>query len=178
MKNIKFIIVLICSMGLLTETWSSCFAMSHHHHHHHSDSYSYSYSSGGSMNNEGAGTLIGALTGGLLGSTIGHGGGRFLAVAAGTIAGAVLGGSVGKSMDKVDRMKMYGALERNPIGRPAYWRNEHTGTKYEVIPVRNVVIEDNEYCREYRTIAYIGGKKKEVYGTACRQPDGSWRAVN
>ena len=31
--------------------------------------------------------------------------------------------------------------------------------------------------REYRTTADIGGKQEQMYGTACRQPDGSWKAV-
>jgi surface antigen len=29
-------------------------------------------------------------------------------------------------------------------------------------------------CREYTIDAVIGGKREKVYGTACRQPDGSW----
>ena len=30
-------------------------------------------------------------------------------------------------------------------------------------------------CREYRTVATIDGRSERLYGTACRQPDGSWR---
>lgn len=30
-------------------------------------------------------------------------------------------------------------------------------------------------CREYYMTANIGGKKEQVYGTACRQADGSWK---
>jgi surface antigen len=33
-------------------------------------------------------------------------------------------------------------------------------------------------CREYSLDAEIGGKTEQVYGTACRQPDGSWRIVD
>lgn len=32
-------------------------------------------------------------------------------------------------------------------------------------------------CREYTIDALIGGKKEKVYGTACRQPDGSRKIV-
>lgn len=34
------------------------------------------------------------------------------------------------------------------------------------------------YCREYTTTAYVNGRPVETYGTACRQPDGSWRIVS
>jgi surface antigen len=129
------------------------------------------------MSNQDVGVLSGAVAGGLLGSTIGGGGGRVLAIAAGTIAGAVIGGSIGKSMDNTDRMRMNQALENNRPGQPAYWRNRNSGTAYEVVPTRNVSVRGNEYCREYRTTANIDGRKQNVYGTACRQPDGSWQAV-
>ena len=130
------------------------------------------------MNNQDVGVMTGAVAGGLIGSTVGQGSGQAFAIAAGAIAGAMIGGSIGRSMDEADRMRMFMALENNRIDEPAYWSNEHTHVAYEVIPVRNVRIHGNEYCREYRTIARIGGRKEHVYGTACRQPDGSWRAVS
>ncbi|WP_048440535.1 glycine zipper 2TM domain-containing protein [Caenimonas sp. SL110] len=42
----------------------------------------------------GAGAVIGAIAGGLLGNTIGHGGGRFAATGIGMVAGAAIGNSV------------------------------------------------------------------------------------
>lgn len=130
------------------------------------------------MSNQDAGMLTGGVAGGLLGSTIGGGNGKLVAIAAGTLAGAFIGSAVGKNMDENDKMRMNHALEDNAAGVPAYWRNERTGTNYEVIPTKNVTVDGNQYCREYRTIAYIAGKKQQVYGTACRQPDGTWQMVN
>ncbi len=98
-----------------------------------------------------------------------------VAIAAGTLVGAYLGGAIGKSMDEQDRAKMNNALETNNVGQPAYWHNANSGTNYKVTPVKNVAVRGNKYCREYRTVADIGGKKQEMYGTACRQPDGSWK---
>lgn len=129
------------------------------------------------MTKQDVGTVTGGVAGGLLGSTIGGGSGRLVAIAAGTLAGAYIGGSVGKSMDDTDRMKMNSALEGNNVGQPAYWRNGNTGATYKVTPTRNVKVNGNKYCREYRTTADIGGQKQQMYGTACRQPDGSWKAV-
>lgn len=130
------------------------------------------------MSRQDMGMITGGVAGGLLGSTMGGGSGKLITVAAGTIAGAMIGGAIGKNMDDHDRARMAHALENNNLGQPAYWRNAQTGATYEVVPIRNVDVDDNPYCREYRTIAYIGGKKREVYGTACRQPDGSWRMVS
>ncbi len=32
-------------------------------------------------------------------------------------------------------------------------------------------------CREYQSTTMIEGRPQQVYGTACLQPDGSWRIV-
>jgi hypothetical protein len=37
---------------------------------------------------------------------------------------------------------------------------------------------DGQYCREYTTTTRVGGVPRSTYGTACLQPDGSWRIVN
>lgn len=131
-----------------------------------------------SMNNQDVGTISGAVAGGLLGSTIGGGSGKFVAVAAGTLAGAYIGGAIGRDMDANDRSRVNSTLNNNPVGEPAYWRNANTGATYQVVPTRNVEVDGNQYCREYRTVANIAGKKQQMYGTACRQPDGSWKSVS
>ena len=33
-------------------------------------------------------------------------------------------------------------------------------------------------CREFQTHIIIDGKSEPAHGTACRQPDGTWRVVN
>lgn len=130
------------------------------------------------MNKQDVGTITGAAAGGVLGSTIGGGDGRLVAVGVGALVGALVGGAIGKSMDEQDRMKMGQALESNNVGQPAYWRNAKTGTSYKVTPTKNVKVGSNKYCREYQTTATIGGKQERMYGTACRQPDGSWKMVS
>jgi surface antigen len=130
------------------------------------------------MTNQDAGTLSGAAIGGLVGSRFGGGSGQLLAIGAGALAGAYIGGRIGQSMDAQDRMQMGQAFENNPVGQPAYWNNPSTGVTYDVVPTRNVEYGGNEYCREYRSSAVIDGQKQHVYGTACRQPDGSWKTVS
>jgi hypothetical protein len=34
------------------------------------------------------------------------------------------------------------------------------------------------YCREFSKDAHISGRQQEIYGLACRQPDGSWEVVS
>jgi surface antigen len=129
------------------------------------------------MTNQDVGTVSGAVAGGLLGSTVGQGGGQMVAIAAGTLIGAYLGGSIGKNMDDNDKARMNQALDSNNVGQPAYWNNAKNNASYQVTPVKNVSVSGNKYCREYRTVADIAGKKQQMYGTACRQPDGTWKAV-
>lgn len=130
------------------------------------------------MNKQDVGTLSGAAIGGLVGSQFGKGGGQILAIGAGAVAGALIGGSIGKSMDDTDKLKMNQALESNPTGQPAYWTNSKSGASYTVTPTQNVSVDGNPYCREYRTNAVIAGKTQQMYGTACRQPDGTWKMVS
>lgn len=37
---------------------------------------------------------------------------------------------------------------------------------------------DGRQCREYQSTAMVAGRPQAVYGTACLDPDGSWRIVN
>jgi surface antigen len=127
--------------------------------------------------NEDVGTIAGGVVGGVVGSQFGGGSGRVLAAGAGALIGAYLGGNIGRSMDKLDRLEMQRALETAPTGRAVQWRNPDNGNRYTVKPTRTYYYQ-KQHCREYTTKAIIGGKTQEVYGKACRQPDGAWRVVN
>lgn len=127
--------------------------------------------------NEQAGMIIGGALGGLLGNQVGDGGGRTAAIIVGTLAGASIGGNIGRSMDDVDQMKTAHSLETVRTGVPSSWQNPDTGNRYTVTPVRTYDTASGP-CREYTIDAMIGGRIEKVYGTACRQPDGTWRTVN
>lgn len=131
----------------------------------------------GQRQNEQAGVIIGGVLGGVLGSQVGKGDGRTAAIIVGTLVGASIGGSVGRSMDDTDRLKTAHSLETVRTNVPTSWRNPDSGNEYTVTPTRTY--EDNTGpCREYTVDAKVGGKKEQVYGTACRQPDGSWETQN
>jgi surface antigen len=127
------------------------------------------------------GTLGGAALGGLLGSQFGSGRGKLAATGAGVLIGALVGSEIGRSMDKVDRMKANQAIntaQAAPLGETIEWDNPNTGNYGTVTPVRDGTSSSGNYCREFQQTVTIGGKTEEAYGTACRQPDGSWQIVN
>lgn len=126
---------------------------------------------------ENIGTLAGAGTGAAVGTQIGGGRGQLAAVVAGTLIGAYVGQSIGRSLDEVDRMKMERALERQPTGQTASWENPDSGHNYSVTPT-DTYEREGRPCRDYTTEAVIDGKREVVHGTACRQPDGRWVAMN
>ncbi len=126
---------------------------------------------------EQSGMVIGGILGGVLGAQVGGGSGRTVATIVGAIAGATIGGAVGRSMDESDRLKTAHALETVRTGVPSQWRNPDTGNRYTVVPTKTYE-SAGAPCREYTVDAVVAGQRDKVYGTACRQPDGSWRAVN
>ncbi len=130
---------------------------------------------------EGAGTIIGAGTGALLGAQVGSGRGRLVAVAVGTLAGALMGQEVGRSLDRADQLAMernaQQALEYNRTQQPSTWRNPDTGNSGAITPVKTFQTAQGQYCREYIQTVTIAGQEQQAYGTACRQPDGTWLIV-
>ena len=77
-------------------------------------------------------------------------------------------------MDARDREYAGYALENVRTGVPSTWRNPDTGYKYEITPTETYETQGGP-CREYTLEAMIGGKPETIYGTACRQADGSWK---
>jgi surface antigen len=126
---------------------------------------------------EQTGMVIGGILGGVLGNQVGGGHGRTAAIIAGTLAGAAIGGAIGHNMDENDRRRTAQTLETVRTGVPSRWRNPDTGNDYTVVPTRTYESAEGP-CREYTIDAVIGGRNETVYGTACRQPDGSWQVRN
>jgi surface antigen len=127
--------------------------------------------------NEAGGMIIGGILGGVLGHEIGGGHGRAAATIIGTMIGTSIGGNVGRSMDKTDRLYVARSLESVRTGVSTTWRNPDSGYQYSVVPTRTYNV-NSAPCREYTLDASIGGKTEQIYGTACRQPDGSWKVKN
>jgi surface antigen len=120
------------------------------------------------------GAVLGGVVGGIAGSKIGKGSGRTAATVAGTVIGILVGRSIGRSMNASDQLCTGQALEHAPDRATVHWRNPDNDADYRVTPLNTFRAPDGRYCREYSTRAAIGGRTEQVYGRACRQPDGSW----
>jgi surface antigen len=133
------------------------------------------------VNKTTGGALIGAAGGGLLGNQFGKGSGQIATTAIGVILGGLLGSQIGQSLDRADQAALQQTtqqtLETAPTGRAIQWRNPDSGNYGTVTPVRTIE-QNGTYCREYQQNIVVGGQSQQAYGTACRQPDGSWRVVS
>jgi surface antigen len=131
---------------------------------------------------ETVGGLAGAAAGGLAGAQVGSGSGQLAATAVGALLGFLIGSEVGKSLDKADQLyaeRTAGqALESNPTGQTSSWSNPDSGNSGTITPTRTTYTDSGQPCREYQQTVTIGGEQQEAYGTACRQPDGTWKIVN
>jgi surface antigen len=132
------------------------------------------------VSKQGAGTVIGGVAGGLLGSQFGKGSGQILGIGLGALAGGLVGNQVGGYMDEQDKMRMErnanSSLENAPSGQTSTWKNPDTGNYGTFTPVKTYQ-QQGQYCREFTQQITVGGKTQEGYGTACRQPDGTWQIV-
>lgn len=138
-----------------------------------------------SMNGVGNKQLLGggtgAVLGGLAGSQIGGGSGRLWATGAGVLLGALAGSEIGSSLDKADQTYAQQANQRAynaPVGETIRWNNPDSGNYGTITPTRTGQTSSGAYCREYNQTIVVGGKTQSGYGTACQQPDGTWKVVN
>lgn len=123
-----------------------------------------------------AGTLVGAVTGGLIG---GAASGTTSGAIVGALAGGLIGNAIGADLDAADRRAAldaeYRALEYGRTGAPVAWQG-HKGHHGDVIAGAEYRINDFT-CRDYTHTVYIGAQPQTARGTACRQTDGTWKAV-
>ena len=125
-----------------------------------------------------SGAVVGGVLGGVLGSNVGRGEGRTAAIIGGTLLGAMVGSEIGRYMDETDELKSQRALEMNRDRQVSQWHNPNTGADISTTPVNTYQRNDGTYCREYQTEIIVEGQRQKGFGTACRQPDGSWKIVN
>lgn len=136
---------------------------------------------GTGINKEQIGMVAGALGGAFAAKDVGKGKGNVLAIAGGTILGGLIGGSIGKSLDRADmayaNSSTQNALEQTSSGVTSKWVNPDSGNSGTITPVRTYQSNNGQYCREFNQTIMVGGQSQKAFGTACRQPDGSWKIV-
>jgi surface antigen len=118
----------------------------------------------------------GAAAGGLIAAAAGGGA---AGIVGGVLIGGLLGGAIGNHLDQKDKelaaRNAQLSLESARTGQTSTWRNPDNGHSGTITPTRTYQSPSGAYCREYQQQITVGGEKQQSYGTACRQPDGSWK---
>lgn len=131
---------------------------------------------------EGHRTAVGGVGGAAAGGFLGHAlGGGTAGIIGGAIAGGLIGGAIGDRMDAADRRESERAAQRAfetaPSGQATAWNNPDSGNRGSITPTRTFQTNNGQYCREFQQTVVIGGQEEQAHGTACREPNGSWRIV-
>lgn len=131
-------------------------------------------------NEEMAGQIIGGIIGGVVGRQFGDGRGRTAMTVLGATAGAMIGGNIARNraVSRWEQEAAYRAFEHTPSGQPVEWRDPDSRNYGSYTPQRTYRTTQGTYCREYSQFVVIDGREERAYGTACRQPDGTWQIRN
>ncbi len=122
--------------------------------------------SSGRCNRDEIGTVIGGVTGAVIGGQVADRDNRAVGMVVGGVVGAVLGHAIGDSLDRGDRACMGHALELGRPGVPVVWHND--GRRYHFTPRGDA----RDGCR-HATLRVDGGRPREVL--ACPAGRGEWR---
>jgi surface antigen len=99
----------------------------------------------------------------------------------GAAVGGLIGNRIGASLDDEDRRRAYAAqmqaLEAGPSGAPVAWRNPDDGRYGNVVP-GPAYQANGATCRQYTETIFIDGNPQIARNTACRNPDGTWTAMD
>lgn len=119
----------------------------------------------GRCNRDEIGTVIGGVTGAVIGSQVADRDNRVVGMVVGGVLGAVLGHAIGESMDDRDRACMGHALELGRPGVPVVWNGG--GHRYHFTPRGDA----RDGCRT-ATLVVDGRRPREVL--ACPSGRGEW----
>ena len=122
--------------------------------------------------NPAAGTIFGAVAGGLIGGAVSHGNGA--AVVGGVIVGGLAGNALSRDIDCDDQRYAYARYNdgfSGPVGQEYRW--DH-GDRYGTFTPTREYRDGNYVCRDFQTVNYRNGQQYQENGTACRQDDGYW----
>lgn len=133
---------------------------------------------GCASNTKEAAKTEGGVIGGVIGSQYGSGNPKL--ASSGTLLGAFISKDVVAGLDKTDQAQAEVAARRaygGPIGEKAGWTNPQSGNSGTVTTTRDGYNNAGQYCREYQQTVTVKGTTELAYGTACKQPDGTWKIV-
>jgi surface antigen len=130
----------------------------------------------GNCKREQIGAVLGGFVGGAIGSQVGDGDSRPVAIAIGTIAGAFIGSRIGREMDQSDRGCLGHALELSGDKEKVTWTGADGRTTYQLTPVRSFE-RAGVSCREFDLAVASAERRETRRAKACPAGDGNWRIV-
>ncbi len=131
---------------------------------------------GGRCDRDRVGTVLGAIVGGAIGSTVSDRDDRLIAILAGATIGAIIGREIGDEMDENDRACFGHSLELLDDGRGVHWDGARRGVIYTLTPGTRFE-RDGRICRRFLLLREYAGRRVERRGSACRFSDGDWRLI-
>jgi surface antigen len=123
--------------------------------------------------NTAAGTIFGAIAGGVIGSAVSRGNGG--AVVGGAVLGGLLGNTISKDIDCNDQPYAFQTFStglNGQIGRRYDWN--HGQSRGYFTPTREFR-RNGTVCRDFTETTYRNGRDITRTGTSCRAQDGNWR---
>ncbi len=130
---------------------------------------------------KGAGSLLGAFTGGEAGTQKTRGPDRSTAKASGSVVGGISRNEIGREMSTRERgvaaNAEYRALEYGRSGAPVAWDYPAMSHRGSIVPGRPFK-KGEQYCRTYTHTINRGDAPEAVKGIACRETNGTWRTTS
>lgn len=127
--------------------------------------------------NNDVGKVTGTIGGGVLGSTIGQGTGRVLAIGTGMVSGFIVGDAIGNVMDRPLARNLNSTLYYNQTNESSCW-TDGFGTRYLLTPTSDLIaVNDIPSCRQYHLTTIKSCMIQQEDGIACLQPDETWQVL-
>ncbi|HEY0107107.1 MAG TPA: hypothetical protein VGB91_13570 [Rhizomicrobium sp.] len=123
-----------------------------------------------------AGTVLGAIGGGLIGGFASHGNG--LAIAGGALFGGFAGNAISRDIDCEDRDyagRAYESAFDGDVGERYEWTGRHGNHGYVV--VNDEYRRGRRLCKDFTQVVWHHGERFERNGTVCRR-HGEWQYVS
>jgi surface antigen len=121
-----------------------------------------------------------AVTGSLAGNEVAKTKSRSVPVSSRSVIGGIGGSKIGFELGAEERLTAanteYRALEYGQSGAPVEWNDKSTSHHGSIVPGK-AYQQGSRFCRAYTHTVYVKGDPQTAKGTACRDPDGTWRNV-
>jgi len=97
-----------------------------------------------------------------------------------SVVGGIGGSKIGFEMGAEERLTAanaeYRALEYGQSGAPLEWNGKTASHHGSIVPGKPYQ-QGSRYCRAYTHTVYVTSAPETATGTACRDPDGTWKTI-